>query len=68
MLRFRTLQSPDLGQVLTFRKGDSVFLAEGAYQGKSEPSSISGTTTRSGRIFLSGIQTFAHTRSNGSSI
>lgn len=33
MLRFHTLQSPDLLQVLTFRKGDSVFLAKGPYQG-----------------------------------
>ncbi len=33
MLRFDTLQSPDLFRVLTFRKGDSVFLANGPYQG-----------------------------------
>ena len=33
MLRFHTLQSPDLFQVPTFRKGDSVFLAKGLYQG-----------------------------------
>jgi len=33
MLRFHTLQSPDLGQVLTFRKGDSVFVAKGYCQG-----------------------------------
>ena len=33
MLRFHTLQSPNLFQVLTFRKGDSVFLAKGPSQG-----------------------------------
>jgi hypothetical protein len=33
MLRFHTLQSPDRFQVLTFRKGDSVFLAKGSCQG-----------------------------------
>jgi hypothetical protein len=33
MLCFQTLQSPDLFQVLTFRRGDSVFLAKGLYQG-----------------------------------
>ena len=33
MVRFHTLQSPDLFQVLTFRKGDSVFLAKGSCQG-----------------------------------
>jgi hypothetical protein len=33
MLRFQTLQSPNLFQVLTFRKGDSVFLAKGPSQG-----------------------------------
>jgi hypothetical protein len=33
MLRFHTLQSPDLFQALTFRKGDSVFLAKGSCQG-----------------------------------
>jgi hypothetical protein len=33
MLRFHTLQSPDLFRELTFRKGDSVFLAKGSYQG-----------------------------------
>lgn len=33
MLRFHSLQSPGLFQVLTFRKGDSVFLAEGPCQG-----------------------------------
>ena len=33
MLRFHTPQSPHLFQVLTFRKGDSVFLAKGPYQG-----------------------------------
>jgi hypothetical protein len=33
MLRFHTLQSPGLFQVLTFRKGDSVFLAKGPFQG-----------------------------------
>src|ERR1017187_7763654 len=32
VLRFHTLQSPDLFRVLTFRKGDSVFLAKGSYQ------------------------------------
>jgi len=31
--RFHTLQSPDSFQVLTFRKGDTVFLAEGSCQG-----------------------------------
>ena len=33
MLRFQTLQLPDQGQVLTFRKGDSVFVAKGYCQG-----------------------------------
>lgn len=33
MLRFHTLQSPDPFNVLTFRKGDSVFLGKGPYQG-----------------------------------
>ena len=33
MLRFHTLQSPDLFRVPTFRKGDSVFLAKGSCQG-----------------------------------
>ena len=33
MLRFHALQSPDLFQVLTFRKGDSVFVAKGSCQG-----------------------------------
>lgn len=33
MLRFHTLQSPDLFRVLTFRKGDAVSLAKGTYQG-----------------------------------
>ena len=33
MLRFPRLQSPDLFRVLTFRKGDSVFVAEGSCQG-----------------------------------
>jgi hypothetical protein len=33
MLRFHTLQSPDPFRQLTFRKGDSVFLAKGSYQG-----------------------------------
>jgi hypothetical protein len=33
MLRYHTLQSPDLFQLLTFRKGDSVFLAKGSCQG-----------------------------------
>jgi hypothetical protein len=34
MRRFHTLQSPDLFRVLTFRKGDTVFLAKGPSQGK----------------------------------
>jgi hypothetical protein len=33
MLRFHSLQSPHRFQLLTFRKGDSVFLAKGTYQG-----------------------------------
>jgi hypothetical protein len=33
MLGFHTPQSPHLFRVLTFRKGDSVFLAKGPYQG-----------------------------------
>jgi hypothetical protein len=33
MRRFHTLQSPDSFRVLTFRKGDTVFLAEGSRQG-----------------------------------
>lgn len=33
MLRFHTLQSSNLFQVLTFRKGDSVFLAKGPCEG-----------------------------------
>ena len=33
MRRFHTLQSPDSFRVLTFRKGDTVFLAEGSCQG-----------------------------------
>ena len=33
MLRFQPLQSPDLFRVLTFRRGDSVFLAKGPYKG-----------------------------------
>ena len=33
MLRFQALQLPDQGQVLTFRKGDSVFVAKGYCQG-----------------------------------
>lgn len=33
MLRFHALQSPNPFQVLTFRKGDVVFLAKGTYQG-----------------------------------
>ena len=33
MLRFHTLQSPYSFRVLTFRKGDTVFLAEGSCQG-----------------------------------
>ena len=33
MLRFQTLQPPDVFQVPTFRLGDSVFLAKGPYQG-----------------------------------
>jgi hypothetical protein len=34
VLRFQTLQSPELFRVLTFRKGDWVFLAKGPYQGR----------------------------------
>jgi hypothetical protein len=33
MPRYHTLRSPDLFQLLTFRKGDSVFLAKGSCQG-----------------------------------
>ena len=33
MRRFHTLQSPDIFRVLTFRKGDTVFLAKGSCQG-----------------------------------
>jgi hypothetical protein len=33
MRRFHTLQSPNSFRVLTFRKGDTVFLAEGSCQG-----------------------------------
>jgi ribosomal protein S4E len=33
MLPFPRLQSPELFRVLTFRKGDSVFVAEGSCQG-----------------------------------
>ena len=33
VLRFYTLQLPDIFQVPTFRKGDTVFLAEGYCQG-----------------------------------
>ena len=33
MLRFHTLPSPDIFRVLTFRKGDTVFLADGSCQG-----------------------------------
>jgi hypothetical protein len=38
----------------------------GLAKAQSEPSSISGTMTRSGRIFLSGLHRFVHTWSNGS--
>ena len=34
MRRFHTLQSPDSFRELTFRKGDTVFLAKGPSQGK----------------------------------
>jgi len=33
MLRFHALQSPHLFRVLTFRRGDSVFLDKGCCQG-----------------------------------
>ena len=33
MRRFHTLQSPDSFRVLTFRRGDTVFLAEGSCRG-----------------------------------
>jgi hypothetical protein len=33
MPRYPALQSPDLFQLLTFRKGDSVFVAKGSCQG-----------------------------------
>jgi hypothetical protein len=35
VLRFHTLQSPDPFRELTFRKGDSVSLAKGSYEGTS---------------------------------
>ena len=33
MLRLHPLRSPDICRVLTFRKGDTVFLAKGSCQG-----------------------------------
>src|ERR1017187_1234201 len=68
MRRFHTLQSPDSFRVLTFRRGEAIrsFLPRGIAEALSVLSSISGTMTRSGRMFFSGIQRFAHTRSNGS--
>jgi hypothetical protein len=67
MLRFHTLQSPHRFQVLTFRKGDSVFLAKGTYQG-TVGTFLNFRDDPKWADFLSGIHKFAHTLWNGSNI
>jgi hypothetical protein len=66
--RFHTLQSPDSFRVLTFRKGDTVFLAEGCCQGTVGTFLNFREDDPRWRIFLSGIHRLAHTWSNGSNI
>ena len=61
MLRFHTLQSPDLFRQLTFRKGDSVFLAKGSYQGAVGTFLTFRDDDPSGRICLRKVHRSAHT-------
>ncbi len=66
---FYTLQLPYIFRVLTFRKSDTVFLAQGPCHGTVGTFlNFRDDDPKWARIFLSGLHRFVHTWSNGSNI